>query len=52
MNTAAWLLIAVCLCMTCGAGLMIWWSYRDGQYEDVEGIKYRMLQDEFVQDEY
>ncbi|ASS74862.1 cbb3-type cytochrome oxidase assembly protein CcoS [Tumebacillus algifaecis] len=52
MNSAAWLLTAVCLSMTGGAGLLIWWSYRDGQFDDVEGIKYRMLQEDVVQDEY
>lgn len=47
MNSATWILIAVCLCMTGGAGLMVWWSWKSGQYEDTEGIKYRMLHDDY-----
>jgi cbb3-type cytochrome oxidase maturation protein len=45
MNTAAWMLIGVCLCMTGGGGLIIWWSWKNGQFDDTEGIKYRMLED-------
>ncbi|MFD2169085.1 cbb3-type cytochrome oxidase assembly protein CcoS [Tumebacillus lipolyticus] len=51
MTTAAWLLIAVCLCMTGGSGLMIWWSYRNGQFADIEAVKHRMLQDDLLPDE-
>jgi cbb3-type cytochrome oxidase maturation protein len=45
MTTACWLLIGVCLSLTGGAGLIIWWSWKDGQFDDTEGIKYRMLED-------
>jgi cbb3-type cytochrome oxidase maturation protein len=46
MNPAAWLLIIVCCCMTGASALVVWWSWKTGQFDDTEGIKYRMLEDE------
>ncbi|MGB8955667.1 MAG: cbb3-type cytochrome oxidase assembly protein CcoS [Tumebacillaceae bacterium] len=46
MTTAAWILIFVCLSMTGSCGLLVWWSWKTGQFDDAEGIKYRMLEDE------
>lgn len=46
MNAAAWLLVVVCSCMTGASALLIWWSWKTGQFDDTEGVKYRMLQDE------
>jgi len=40
------LLIIVTLVLGIGAWLFFLWSVKSGQYEDVEGPKYRMLEDE------
>lgn len=47
MTIAAWMLLGIMCSMTGGAGLVVWWSWRTGQFDDTEGIKYRMLQDEY-----
>jgi len=46
MNLAAWILLGVTASMTGAASLIIWWSWRSGQFDDMESVKYRMLQDE------
>lgn len=46
MTTGAWMLIGVCLCMTGGAGMILLWCWKTGQFDDAEGVKYRMLQDD------
>jgi len=40
------LLIIVTLVLGIGAWLFFLWSVKSGQYEDVEGPKYRMLEDD------
>jgi cbb3-type cytochrome oxidase maturation protein len=40
------LLIVVSLVVGLGAWLLFMWSVRSGQYEDPEGPKYRMLDDD------
>lgn len=40
------LLIFLALCIGTGAWLLFIWAVRNGQYEDIEGPKYRMLDDE------
>jgi len=40
------LLIFVTLCVGFAAWLLFLWAVRSGQYEDVEGPKYRMLEDD------
>ena len=41
-----WHLIVLSLALGVGAWLFFLWSVRSGQYEDPEGPKYRMLEDE------
>jgi cbb3-type cytochrome oxidase maturation protein len=45
LGTIGWL-IALSLALGLGAWLAFLWSVRSGQYEDPEGPKYRMLDDE------
>ncbi|HUX42071.1 MAG TPA: cbb3-type cytochrome oxidase assembly protein CcoS [Rectinemataceae bacterium] len=40
------LLIFLALCIGTGAWLLFIWAVRNGQYEDIEGPKYRMLDDD------
>ncbi|MGZ4031473.1 MAG: cbb3-type cytochrome oxidase assembly protein CcoS [Tumebacillaceae bacterium] len=47
MTISAWMLIGICLSMTGSAGLLVWWSWKNGQFDDTEGIKYRMMSDEY-----
>ncbi len=39
------LLIVLSLCLGFGAWLLFLWAVKSGQYDDVEGPKYRMLDD-------
>jgi cbb3-type cytochrome oxidase maturation protein len=39
-------LIIIALCIGMGAWLLFLWSVKSGQYDDMEGPKYRMLDDE------
>jgi len=39
-------LIFLAICLGIGAWLVFLWAVRSGQYDDVEGPKYRMLDDE------
>jgi cbb3-type cytochrome oxidase maturation protein len=39
-------LIVLSLALGVGAWLVFMWSVRSGQYEDPEGPKYRMLEDD------
>jgi cbb3-type cytochrome oxidase maturation protein len=39
-------LILLSLCLGVGAWLLFLWSVKSGQYEDPEGPKYRMLEDD------
>lgn len=39
-------LIVLSLALGLGAWLLFLWSVRSGQYEDPEGPKYRMLEDD------
>ncbi len=40
------LLVLISLVMGAGAWFFFMWSVRSNQYEDPEGAKYRMLEDE------
>jgi cbb3-type cytochrome oxidase maturation protein len=40
------LLIFLMLCVGVASWLLFMWAVRSGQYEDVEGPKYRMLDDD------
>ncbi len=40
------LLIFLALCIGAGAWLLFIWAVKNGQYEDIEGPKYRMLDDD------
>ena len=44
------LLILLSLCLGVVAWLFFLWSVRSGQYDDVEGPKYRMLDDDDEED--
>ena len=39
-------LIFLALCVGVGAWLLFLWAVKSGQFDDVEGPKYRMLDDE------
>jgi cbb3-type cytochrome oxidase maturation protein len=40
------LLITIALIIAIGGWLLFLWSVRSGQYDDMEGPKYRMLDDD------
>ncbi|MCE9500133.1 MAG: cbb3-type cytochrome oxidase assembly protein CcoS [Leptospira sp.] len=44
--TALFLTIPIALAIACGAFFVFLWSVKNGQYDDVEGPKYRMLFDD------
>ena len=44
--SSLWFLIFLSLCLGVGAWLFFIWSVKSGQYDDIEGPKYRMLDDE------
>lgn len=46
MSTSAILLILIMFCFSGAAVLMYFLAKKNGQFDDVEGIKYRMLSDE------
>ncbi|HSH25715.1 MAG TPA: cbb3-type cytochrome oxidase assembly protein [Massilibacterium sp.] len=46
MNTGAWTLIIVLISFSGSAILIYLLGKKTGQFDDVEGVKYRMLQDE------
>lgn len=43
---SVFVLIFLALCVGVGAWLFFLWSVKSGQYDDMEGPKYRMLDDE------
>ena len=43
---STWFLIAVALLLAIGAWLVLVWAIRSGQYDNVEDIKYRILEDD------
>lgn len=43
---SVYLLIFLMLCAGLAAWLLFLWAIKSGQYDDVEGPKYRMLDDE------
>jgi cbb3-type cytochrome oxidase maturation protein len=45
MGTIGWLIV-LSLCLGLGAWLYFLWSVKSGQYDDPEGPKYRMLEDD------
>ncbi|MGO4887147.1 cbb3-type cytochrome oxidase assembly protein CcoS [Anaerobacillus sp. MEB173] len=47
MTVGAWTLIMVIFSFMGTALLIYLWAKKDGQFDDVEGIKYRMLHEEF-----
>ncbi len=46
MSLGAILLVTIMATFSLSAILMYFGAKKDGQFEDVEGIKYRMLEDE------
>lgn len=46
MSLSGILLVTIMATFSISAILMYFGAKRDGQFEDVEGIKYRMLEDE------
>ncbi len=43
---STWFLVAVALLLAVGAWLILVWAIRSGQYDNVEDIKYRILEDD------
>ena len=41
-----WLLVAFALLLAVAAWLVLVWAIRSGQYDNVEDIKYRILEDD------
>lgn len=46
MTVQAWILLIVMFSLTGSAGLLYLWGKKNGQFDDVEQIKYRMLHDD------
>ncbi|MFC4769839.1 cbb3-type cytochrome oxidase assembly protein CcoS [Effusibacillus consociatus] len=46
MTIQGWTLLLVMLSLTASAGLVFFWAKKNGQFENVEEIKYRILQDD------
>ena len=44
------LLVAISLALGLGAWLLFLWSVKSGQYDDIEGPKHRMLEDDDEED--
>lgn len=43
---STFVLIFLAICVGIGAWLVFLWAVKSGQYDDVEGPKYRMLDDD------
>ena len=43
---STWLLVAFALLLAVAAWLVLVWAIRSGQYDNVEDIKYRILEDD------
>ncbi|WP_047151533.1 cbb3-type cytochrome oxidase assembly protein [Aneurinibacillus tyrosinisolvens] len=49
-SIGTWMLLIVTVCFS-GSSLLVWYAARNsGQFEDVEGVKYRMLEEESLVD--
>lgn len=46
MTSSAIMLLVIMICFTGSAALMFFSAKKSGQFDDIEGIKYRMLSDE------
>ncbi len=46
LSISAVLLLTVMICFSVSAILVWYWAKKDGQFQNVEEIKYRMLNDE------
>lgn len=46
VSISAWMIILLIVAMVSGSVAVLWWAKADGQFDDVEGIKYRMLKDD------
>ncbi|MCF6092685.1 cbb3-type cytochrome oxidase assembly protein CcoS [Microaerobacter geothermalis] len=46
MNLSVLLFFVVFFSFVGSSVLVLWWCKKSGQFDDVEGIKYRMLEDE------
>jgi len=46
MLTSLTILIILSLCLAAGAWLVFIWAVRKGEFDDAEGPKYRMLEDD------
>jgi len=44
--SSMFILIIVALCVGAAAWLLFLWAVKSGQYDDMEGPKYRMLEDD------
>jgi cbb3-type cytochrome oxidase maturation protein len=43
---STWLLVAFALLLAVAAWLVLVWAIRSGQYDNVEDVKYRILEDD------
>lgn len=46
MTVQAWTLLLVMIALTGSTFLVYWWARNNGQFDNIEDVKYRMLQDE------
>lgn len=46
MTASTIVLLIIMICFTGSAGMIFWSAKKSGQFDDIEGIKYRMLSDE------
>lgn len=50
LSIGTWMLITIMICFS-GSALLIWYAAKEsGQFDDVEGVKYRMLEEESAVD--
>ncbi|MED0674746.1 MULTISPECIES: cbb3-type cytochrome oxidase assembly protein [Aneurinibacillus] len=50
MSIGTWILLITMVCFS-GSALLIWYAAKtSGQFDDVEGVKYRMLEEESAVD--
>ncbi len=49
--TSMYMLIILALCVGIAAWLLFLWAVKSGQYDDMEGPKYRMLDDDDEKDD-
>ncbi|WP_156906526.1 cbb3-type cytochrome oxidase assembly protein CcoS [Alteribacter aurantiacus] len=46
MNVAGWFFLFTLMCLSGMAVIIYLWGKRSGQFKEVEGVKYRMMDEE------